>query len=246
MKKSSSSTFGFVLFILIVCFVMSPTSTKHRVLKSFETLFNLEDGSLINAYQSIKSNPSSTNTTGTSSVEHSQEAKDYFTEICLKDESGNVYDEAFKWDRDVKIYVSGTKPDYMMDQLDEIVNELNNLIDPINIEVVSDKSEANSFLYLGSSSGFNQNYPVINESKLPGNWGYFEIHTDCSYLFVDMINTAGNIEAQKSILVEEVTQSLGLCNDSWKYPNSIFYQGTSRVTEYSDLDKEIIQMLYNE
>jgi hypothetical protein len=56
----------------------------------------------------------------------------------------------------------------------------------------------------------------------------------------------GDVEAQKSVLREELTQSLGLCNDSWEYPNSIFYQGWSTNTEYSDLDKEIIQMLYNE
>jgi hypothetical protein len=142
-----SSGFLSIVIILIICFVMSPTSTKHRVLKSVETLFNLEDGSLINAYQTIKVNPS---TTG-SSVEvsnHSQEAKDYFKEICLNSENGESFKDASKWDKDVKIYVHGYCPDYMMTELDDIVGELNNLIDPINIEVVSNKSEANTFLFL--------------------------------------------------------------------------------------------------
>jgi hypothetical protein len=60
-----------------------------------------------------------------------------------------------------------------------------------------------------------------------------------------MVRTGNDTQAQRSILREELTQSLGLYNDSWKYPNSIFYQGGNDVTEYSDLDKEIIQMLYN-
>ena len=61
-----------------------------------------------------------------------------------------------------------------------------------------------------------------------------------------MIKTENDAKAQRSILREELTQSLGLCNDSWKCPNSMFYQGWSNNTEFSDLDEEIIQMLYNE
>ena len=72
------------------------------------------------------------------------------------------------------------------------------------------------------------------------------MHKTKGYCFVDMIKTGNDTQTQKSILREEITQSLGLCNDSWKYPNSIFYQGSSTNTEFSDLDKEIIQMLYNE
>ena len=121
MSKSSSGFLSIVI-ILIICFVMSPTSTKHRVLKSVETLFNLEDESLINAYQTIKVNPS---TTG-SSVEdsnYSQEAKDYFKEVCLNSENGESFKDAYKWDKDVKVYVHGYCPDYMMTELDEIVSE---------------------------------------------------------------------------------------------------------------------------
>jgi len=243
MSKPSSGFLSIVI-ILIICFVMSPTSTKHRVLKSVETLFNLEDGSLINAYQTIKVNPSNTG----SSVEvsnHSQEAKDYFKEICLNSENGESFKNASKWDKDVKIYVHGYCPDYMMTELDDIVSELNDLIDPINIEVVSNKSEANTFLFLGSDGGFQQEYPIIGGRDLSRTGGYFLVKSNKAYLYVNMVRTGNDTQAQRSILREELTQSLGLYNDSWKYPNSIFYQGGNDVTEYSDLDKEIIQMLYN-
>jgi len=239
-----SSGFLSIVIILIICFVMSPTSTKHRVLKSVETLFNLEDGSLINAYQTIKVNPSNTG----SSVEvpnHSQEAKDYFKEICLNSENGESFKNASKWDKDVKIYVHGYCPDYMITELDDIVGELNDLIDPINIEVVSNKSEANTFLFLGSDGGFQQEYPIVGGRDLSRTGGYFLVKSNKAYLYVNMVRTGNDTQAQRSILREELTQSLGLYNDSWKYPNSIFYQGGNDVTEYSDLDKEIIQMLYN-
>lgn len=243
MSKSSSGFLSIVI-ILIICFVMSPTSTKHRVLKSVETLFNLEDGSLVQAYQTIKVNPS---TSGTSldNSDHSQEAKDYFKEVCLNSEDGESFENASKWNEDVKIYVDGNCPNYMMSELEDIVSELNDLINPINIEVVSNKNEANTFLYFGSDQGFQQKYPIMGGRDLSRTGGYFLVQSNTAYLYVNMVRTGDDTQAQRSILREELTQSLGLYNDSMKYPNSIFYQKGNDVTEYSELDKEIIQMLYN-
>jgi hypothetical protein len=244
MSKSSSGFLSIVI-ILIVCFVMSPTNTKLRVLKSVETLFNLEDGSLIQAYQTVKVKP---NTSGTSSENsnYSQEAQDYFKEVCLNTEDGQSFEDANKWNEDVKIYVHGYCPDYMMTELDDIVGELNDLIDPINIEVVSNKSEANTFLFLGSDKGFQQAYPIMGGRDLSRTGGYFYVNSNEAYLYVNMVRTGNDTEAQRSILREEVTQSLGLYNDSERYPNSIFYKNSNSNTEYSDLDKEVIQMLYNQ
>ena len=249
MKNSSISTSTTILLLLVIGFCMSPTRIKYRIFSSMETLFDLKDGSLKQAYNSVKFNASS-GTSGDSET-HSKEAQAYFNEICLGDEYGNKYSKGEPIKHDVKIFVEGSQSDYMEEELEDIVSDLNSLIDPIEIEIVSSKSEANTFVYLGSKSGFNQNYPFI-DINLNGSWGYFETrfnpktNTTRSFIFVDMLDTDGNTIAQRSVLREELTQSLGFTNDSDKYPNSIFYQYGNTVTEYSDLDKEIIQMLYNE
>jgi len=248
MKTSSFSTLTAVLVLSFIGFVSLPTSTKYRVLKSVETLFDIKEGSLKQAYQSIKFNSSS----GTSddNTTNSKEAQEYFEEICLKDEFGNKYSEVFKTEHDVKIFVEGSTPDYMITELQDIVNDLNELIDPIELEIVSNKSEANTFIYLGSAQGFHTLNPKITHN-LTNKWGYFETRTNIktnvtkAYIFVDMVNTGDKTVAQRSVLREELTQSLGFTNDSEKYPNSIFYQHGNTVTEFSDLDKEIIRMLYN-
>jgi hypothetical protein len=63
-------------------------------------------------------------------------------------------------------------------------------------------------------------------------------------MYVDIIR-AKEDDAQKHLLREELTQSLGLFNDSYKYDNSIFYQGWTTTTEYAPIDRELIDMLYN-
>jgi hypothetical protein len=53
-------------------------------------------------------------------------------------------------------------------------------------------------------------------------------------------------QRERSHLIrEELTQSLGLMRDSYKHPNSMFYQPWTDVTEFSDLDRALIQLLYS-
>ena len=170
---------------------------------------------------------------------------DYYKEICLRDEYGGV-NKAFKWKRDVKIYVHGSCPQYMMDELDKIVKDLNEIINTIEIKIVKNRSEANTFIFLGSKEGFKTLYPQIQEENLRGNWGYFEVYPSSgSVMYVEMVGSGDDTISQKSILREELTQSLGFFNDSEKYPESIFYQNSNSNTEYAPIDREVIDILYN-
>jgi hypothetical protein len=42
----------------------------------------------------------------------------------------------------MKIYVKVDRPDYLMSELNKIVGELNDIINPINIKVVDDEDES--------------------------------------------------------------------------------------------------------
>jgi hypothetical protein len=144
----------------------------------------------------------------------------------------------------MKIYVEGQKIDYLMVELNDIVSELNNIINTIEIEIVKNPTEANMFIYFGSSYDFANYCPNVSRSLLTNNWGLFMVTTVNSYMYVD-INRANEVE-QKHLLREELTQSLGLFNDSYRYPESIYYQGWTTTTEYAQIDVELIEMLYNE
>ena len=132
----------------------------------------------------------------------------------------------------------------MMNELNRIVKELNDIINPITISVVSKRSDANFIIFLGSYQTFAKNHPDIHAERLKNNWGYFQTYTNEGLMYVD-INRAKEDDAQKHLLREELTQSLGLFNDSYKYDNSIFYQGWTTTTEYAPIDRELIDMLYN-
>ena len=62
-------------------------------------------------------------------------------------------------------------------------------------------------------------------------------------VFVDLYRTS--LAEQQHLLWEEITQGLGLLNDIPYYPQSIFYQNHSVITEYMQNDKEVIRLLYH-
>ena len=177
----------------------------------------------------------------------SKEERDYFKEVAKKSEfTSDIFIKALN--DDIRIYVVGDKVDYMMDELDKIVGELNEIIQPIDLKIVNEKSKANLTIYLTGSDEYVEVEPIAKK-YVGSNWGLFVIKPNNSFIesvtvFVNM-EECFQIQGQKHLLREELTQALGLRNDSYDYPESIFYSNWSETTEYTELDRSLIDMLYN-
>ena len=184
---------------------------------------------------------------GDETKEFSPEAKEYFKKIAYGNEFDANDNSLSKWNQDINIYVVGEKRQHLMDELESIVSELNGLISTININIVDNESDANFFILFGSQQDYN-NYDSESIGYTEHNQGLFIAYggenLTKATMYVDIERTSTN-DGQKHLLREELTQSLGLCNDSYDYPESIFYQGWTETTEYAEIDKELIQMLYN-
>jgi len=151
-----------------------------------------------------------------------------------------------RWDQDINIYLAGTISKSNKKEIIKVIIELNRLIKPIKINLVQKPERANSFVYFGSLKGFNSS--IYTEKKLTNDYlGHFHIKTFQQEIQKSTIyiNTAkATLKRQKHIIREELTQSLGLINDAYDYPNSIFYQGYSETKGFTEMDKALIQLLY--
>jgi len=194
----------------------------------------------------------------TNGLTQNYEVNTYFNEIVSKNEFNNKT-SINKWNKDVKIFICDNTEDNLYSknvdndvvilktELQKIVKELNEYINGITIEIVEVKDSANFLIYLGSDNWYNSCVTKsVNYTK--NNLGLFLISKSNNVItkgtmYVDIYRTE-TINEKKHLLREELTQSLGFFNDSWLYPESIFYQGWTDVTEYSEMDKEIIKMLY--
>jgi hypothetical protein len=183
---------------------------------------------------------------------YDQKTIEYFREITLRNEfNSKVKKRPVRYKKDLKIYLSGTYEKYMVDEVEDILIDLNAIINPIQLTLVKNKSDANMIIFFGDYNSFVTNNPdLIDAPKLKDCDGYFKLKSrgdeiKSSRIFINLENQDSQLDLL-DCLREELSQSLGAVNDSWKYKNSVFYQGPNYVTKYSEIDVNVIKMLYNE
>ena len=131
-------------------------------------------------------------------------------------------------------------------ELDSIISELSELTN-LKIRRVTDNT-ANISIYFVAQKDFKKympNYGLINPQV-----GVFTTQYDRSDRFIISaiicIENAVRGVKRLHLLREELTQTFGLQNDSHKYSNSIFHQDPHYTpTAYSQIDKQVIKMLYD-
>ncbi|MBQ0732825.1 DUF2927 domain-containing protein [Aquimarina celericrescens] len=173
----------------------------------------------------------------------------YFKEIALGSENGTASKITRKWTSTMRIFVDGEVTLANQRALNSIVSEINNLVsDGFEIEIVDNLEQSNYHMFFGSAREFVAIYPYHSERVIE-NWGLFRFYINESneiiqgHMYVD-IERANEIE-QRHLLREELTQSLGLARDSYTYLNSIFQQNWTTTTQYAEIDKDLIRLLYH-
>jgi hypothetical protein len=125
----------------------------------------------------------------------------------------------------------------------QVIYELNDIIDEISISI--DSSEPNISIYFLPEDSLKEVLPQY----VPGNWGFGWVHWDSIYQIYEgtiLIKSDSTFQSERSHLIrEELTQSLGLLCDSYKYPNSIFYSMWTEISQYAPIDKFVIKLLYS-
>jgi hypothetical protein len=172
-----------------------------------------------------------------------QEEIDYFTEIVLGAEFGDEAPVIKKWTKNIRIKVGGEPTEEDLQTINNIVGDLNGLIAGIKIKLV-DKNE-NLVIAFSPKSEFS----AIDPNYVPPNYGFFwALWHDDNFVIHDasiLISSAEVTQQERSHLIrEELTQSLGLMNGSDKYNDSIFFQEWTEVTDFSEIDKAVIKLLY--
>ncbi len=169
---------------------------------------------------------------------YTKEELTYFYEIALGAEFGDAVPVIKKWENDIRIKIAGGPTAEDINSINMIVKDLNSLLGSINAKIV-DNNENVSIAFSPESE-----FPTLDP-----NYGFFwALWHDDNYTIYEasiLISSADITQAERSHLIrEELTQSLGLMNDSDKFENSIFYQEWTDITTYSDMDKAVIELLY--
>lgn len=168
------------------------------------------------------------------------EALAYLTEIGFGSEYGEAEAVVRKWHRSpLTLHISGTPTPEDRQVVSQVMAELTELTE---IEW-TDQPDADIVMRFLPEAQFSQ----VEPNYRPVNYGYFWVRWDGQTMTEAsiLISTTDITQAQRSHLIrEELTQVFGLMRDSYRYPDSIFYQDWTETQEYAPIDREVIRMLY--
>jgi hypothetical protein len=172
-----------------------------------------------------------------------QEEIEYFAEIALGAEFGDETPVIKKWTDDIRIKINGAPTEEDLQTINNIVDDLNELISGIKIKIIN-KNENLSITFSPESD-----FTSIDPNYVPTNYGFFwALWHDDNFVIYDasiLISSIDITQEERSHLIrEELTQSLGLMNDSNKFEYSIFYQDWTNIAEFSEIDRAVIKLLY--
>lgn len=175
-------------------------------------------------------------------VDQTELERAYFMEVVLGTETGLGPRAVRKWTGDLAIETRGAPSDADLRTMSEVIAELNDLVAPLELRMASEMPNVIvHFVPEAEFSAVLPDYRPPNRGFHWVNWSEFgEI-----YKSTILISTDVSQDARSHIIREELTQSLGVLMDSSRYPDSIFYSGWTTVTEYSDLDRAVIRLLYD-
>ena len=174
----------------------------------------------------------------------------YFKEIALQQEFTDEPQRTKKWTKQLVIFPAGKWPQHLTSELNVILKDLALIAPNLKIQLTKDKTASNYTLFMGSADDYVKYIEPLAIEHVKENYGYFHIYWNSNNeithgsMYVDT-KRAKTKRWQSHLLREELTQSLGLMNDSVAYKDSIFYEKGSSLTSYSDLDVYMIKILYN-
>jgi hypothetical protein len=183
------------------------------------------------------------------SISTSYETIDYLIEISLGTEFGQNQNRnqptLIKWVKpEVTIKLHGDFNQALNDCLDQVISDFNNLSQTTKLSLNAEQGDIDLYLIPKEQfSTIESNYVADNEGFFWFNWNEDNVLTKATILINS--NDSSRDKERCHLIREELTQSMGLAQDSYKYEDSIFYAPWTTTLTYADIDKKIIQLLYS-
>ena len=155
-----------------------------------------------------------------------------------------------RWLHDVDIFVVGDITDSIMGDITQYIKTMNELLDSIEVKLVSERKGCDILVYFGTGEGYmdytgnrtiKNHYQICNGLNWVPGWDGDIFQAKA---FINLENTEPQ-KRTKHVMYEEITQCFGFLTDSYDYDTSIFYERYNYISELSELDKSLIKIHYN-
>jgi len=181
---------------------------------------------------------------------YSKETLDYFSEIAFGTESSAFDTRLSRWERDtINMKLCGNPNPSDVNFLMGVLDTLNAIMTKNSVRLIeAPNSDVDIWINFASIDEIAERYPHLGDRVLHVG-GFVDYRKSFFHKLRNTTIIINNNMVQgprrKHVILEEIIQSLGLLRDSYSYPNSIFFQGYSKDTVMSTMDKDLLRLLYN-
>lgn len=176
---------------------------------------------------------------------YSAKTINYFYELVFYSESENRFlDNIQKWDEKVKINILGNPKEEEIQAVNNVVESISKLNLSLDICFVENESDSNFKIHFKKSD----NIAISDDYSNAG--GICTVSQECGKIknaTIDIINRSDSDSKYNlfKVVEEEIIQGLGLMCDSHSYPNSLFYEARNIHKRFSNLDRDVLKLLYD-
>lgn len=190
---------------------------------------------------------------GAQAAENPEKVYEFLETVALGAEYGRQEPVASRWMRSPSLSLFGANTDETETVL-QVVRELNELLQEGRIQIKPGKAhdeKAAIRVYFADRDDFSALARKLGFEYISGNAGYFYVWWSPGheiYRAVVFIDKKLKGKNRLHFVREEITQAMGLPNDSSLFKSSIFYQkgrDNGKAIAYSELDQKIIRFYYH-
>ena len=171
----------------------------------------------------------------------------YFKEIALSDEPQHYKDVVRKWAIPVRFYAEGDIDELVEEVLQSLIEAMNAVEGFPGIVRVYNLDEANLIGYFYTDETFFVRVRDYGGNKFTNGLSSLEVN-DQNYSITSgliMVRNGMSEVRRRSVICEELIQAMGLQNDSYSYPDSLYYKGYNETPEPNELDWTVLRILYH-
>ncbi len=172
----------------------------------------------------------------------------YFAKIAFSSEYGGYRGSICKWTDEIVCFVSGDYAEGEMNVLTDLAQRLNAIPGFPGVRITEDEAEDANFTMQFVMQGELRTLFGEDAASSSGMSRFYWTKKGGEIVRAET-GIASNItpmNAKASVICEEFLQALGLCSDSYEYPESVFYEGYNGALRPAAIDWALLELLYSE
>lgn len=171
---------------------------------------------------------------------------DYFSDVVFSSELDGYVGKVCKWMSPVKYWIYGERNEEDLRLFDGLTEYLNGIEGFPGISEAENPDEANFEIYYTTE----ENMSNLFENYVPNSWGmasFWWREGTCEIVRARAAIVCDETDQyeKNTVVLEEITQAMGIGDDSYMYPESLYYQRWSQPQTMPYIDRCVLEILYN-